>query len=537
MAFLVDKYKKMVYAIAWSHLGDSDLSEDVAQETFIKAYSYLGTLRNPDAFSGWLARIARNVCGSFHRTAKRDRAFTQRLGILESAEAVSHEDERESLEEQLWKSFAELPVVHREALTLFYVEGKSVREAATVLGTTEQALRARLFRARIALREHLERRLEDTLDDLQPSKDFTQSVFALLPLSPQGVAGTGGMLAGFGKLLASLSFVVWMTVIQAAMFSWLMMWFSRKEAECIKDTPDNAFRKVLIRRQAITVCAGAVAVMSVTGVCAYRYGPEVIFKVIAVFGVWGTWRVSRLLRVNTTAVARSQVFTMVMITLASAIIGFLHAPFYTFYAALLAVNISSYSSRKQLPRRQDYNMFLRCAVGGLGKVTGESEVGSRITLIQMRAFARFLGQQWLLIDYSERNGRFELVVPPVRMSLAMSFGIRRATSRISISPDGQCSGSICRQDMAVIRQLTGIDVSEEQLEVSTCRVVEYALRRFIEGNTDDARMALTADADDVVFQQSFDLSKHHRRLLLFGMGSIVVVLLLMVLIDILITKH
>jgi len=49
---LVDKYKKMVYGIAWSHLGDPDLSEDAAQETFVKAYTYLGTLREPDKFAG-----------------------------------------------------------------------------------------------------------------------------------------------------------------------------------------------------------------------------------------------------------------------------------------------------------------------------------------------------------------------------------------------------------------------------------------------------------------------------------------------------
>ncbi|HEY3298112.1 MAG TPA: sigma factor [Armatimonadota bacterium] len=71
---LIDKYKKMVYGIAWSHLGDPDLSEDAAQETFVKAYTYLATLREPDKFAGWLARIARNVCGSLGRGIKRENA-------------------------------------------------------------------------------------------------------------------------------------------------------------------------------------------------------------------------------------------------------------------------------------------------------------------------------------------------------------------------------------------------------------------------------------------------------------------------------
>jgi len=67
---LVGKYRRMVYAIAWSHLGNTDLSEDAAQETFVKAYCYLGTLREPGRFSPWLAMIARNVCSSFRRRAK-----------------------------------------------------------------------------------------------------------------------------------------------------------------------------------------------------------------------------------------------------------------------------------------------------------------------------------------------------------------------------------------------------------------------------------------------------------------------------------
>ena len=93
---LIEKYKRMVYGIAWSHLGDYDLSEDAAQETFVKAYSYLGALRDPGKFPGWLARIARNVCNSFGRQAKREAGLQERWA-LESA--PSREDDRESLDE------------------------------------------------------------------------------------------------------------------------------------------------------------------------------------------------------------------------------------------------------------------------------------------------------------------------------------------------------------------------------------------------------------------------------------------------------
>jgi RNA polymerase sigma-70 factor (ECF subfamily) len=69
---LVERYQKMVYGIAWSHLGDAGLCEDAAQETFIKAFRYLAALRNPEKFSGWLARIARNVSTSLLRKRGRE---------------------------------------------------------------------------------------------------------------------------------------------------------------------------------------------------------------------------------------------------------------------------------------------------------------------------------------------------------------------------------------------------------------------------------------------------------------------------------
>src|SRR6187402_3667562 len=81
-AELVDRYKKVVYSIAWSHLGDADLSEEAAQETFVKAYCYLATLRDPGRFSAWLTQIARNVCKTTLRTSARDTAFLKRWAVL-----------------------------------------------------------------------------------------------------------------------------------------------------------------------------------------------------------------------------------------------------------------------------------------------------------------------------------------------------------------------------------------------------------------------------------------------------------------------
>ena len=90
---------------------------------------------------------------------RRDSAFSERWAVLESVQTEPPQGERESLSEQLWESFAELPDLHREALTVFYIEGKNVAEAAAALGVNENAMRTRLHRARAALRVQLEQRL------------------------------------------------------------------------------------------------------------------------------------------------------------------------------------------------------------------------------------------------------------------------------------------------------------------------------------------------------------------------------------------
>jgi RNA polymerase sigma factor (sigma-70 family) len=513
---LVDKYKKMVYAIAWSHLGDSDLSEDVAQETFIKAYSYLGTLRNPEAFAGWLARIARNVCGTFHRRAKRERAFTQRLGVLESAETVSHEDDRESLEEQLWKSFADLPVVHREALTLFYVEGKSTREAAVALGITEEALRARLFRARMALREQLERRLEDTLDSLQPSKDFTRSVFALLPLSPKGVAGAGGLLAGIGKLLAGLSFVLGLILVQAASMFGIAMWLNRTAQAEIKDTPENQWRKAQVRRGAadilpfvVVICLLAYALPMM--LLSRGVSTSTLCAGIAVSFIPALRYAFKNLRVNTGRHALGEALSCTILFAAFCAIGFAHAPFLlTFWPAECLFVVVLGVTQKDKPRRLDYNLFLRAATGGLKEVGEDAQpLPASLTETQMRAFVRFLGERWLVRDYALRNGVLYLVIPAVRVRVRNMLSLT-AGSYVAIAPDGTCAARISARDIYDIWMLAPTHPSEEDVQSAVSRAVRYALGCFVRNELAEASAALAGQDDDAIYGRDYERTRSYR---------------------------
>src|SRR5690606_32545640 len=110
----------------------------------------------------------------------------------------------------LRSAMEDLDAHDRESLVLFYVEAKSIREAASILGISEGAMKTRLYRARNVLRGMLEQRLEKSLERLRPPKNFSGGVMALLPAMPLGASigipailvKVASVLTGIGNLLA-----------------------------------------------------------------------------------------------------------------------------------------------------------------------------------------------------------------------------------------------------------------------------------------------------------------------------------------------
>ncbi len=128
---------------------DADCA-DAIQEAIVKAFSKLDTLKKDAYAKNWLMRILLNEGYSVMRKEKR---------------VVSLEDYRqeEKAEEQkdysdLYEAIYRLPEEMRLSVTLYYLEGYSVREIATMMKTTESAVKNRLARARQRLRNELAER-------------------------------------------------------------------------------------------------------------------------------------------------------------------------------------------------------------------------------------------------------------------------------------------------------------------------------------------------------------------------------------------
>ncbi len=166
---LVDLNSASVYNLALKLLGDEQEAEDVLQETFLNAFEAIGRFEGRSSLSTWLYRIAYNA--SLMRLRKRKQMTTFSLDEPmvageEPGEAVSHvlvdwstiPDDRlltAEARQEMDRAIAALPEPLRAAFILRDIQGLSGAEAAEVLGISVQAVKNRLHRARLQLRDRL----------------------------------------------------------------------------------------------------------------------------------------------------------------------------------------------------------------------------------------------------------------------------------------------------------------------------------------------------------------------------------------------
>lgn len=127
--------------------GDAQLADDIAQETFIKAYLSIGKLTNIESFIPWLYRIAYNTFVNHKRSVQ---SYT---GYDEATEQSSTEHADSAFKyQELYRALDMLSEKERTVVILFYMEGYAVKEIANITGSTDDAVRQQLSRARIHLR-------------------------------------------------------------------------------------------------------------------------------------------------------------------------------------------------------------------------------------------------------------------------------------------------------------------------------------------------------------------------------------------------
>jgi RNA polymerase sigma-70 factor (ECF subfamily) len=138
-------YDRVVHAILLARLPPAEV-DDVVQEVFLTALDRLAGLRDPAAFPGWLAAIARN------RAADRHRRRPDHVALAEESAAAAPVDP-EAL--AVMTVLRALPDAYRETLVMRLVEGMTGPEIAARTGLTHASVRVNLHRGMKLLRERL----------------------------------------------------------------------------------------------------------------------------------------------------------------------------------------------------------------------------------------------------------------------------------------------------------------------------------------------------------------------------------------------
>lgn len=188
-ARLVNGHSNLVSAIALAEVRDRRASEDVAQDVFLHAWVGLRSLRNPDSFLPWLREITRNRARRALRTRRHEKILdaAEMAAIPDAQAAVSEVLAKREEERLLSEALERIPDDAREALTLFYREGCSTQQVARLLDLSDEAVRKRVSRARLAVKEELEKSFGDIARKTAPGAAFTASVLVGLDHVPMGL--------------------------------------------------------------------------------------------------------------------------------------------------------------------------------------------------------------------------------------------------------------------------------------------------------------------------------------------------------------
>lgn len=174
---LVEHYQRKIYRIGKNITQNNEDAEDVLQETFLKAYEHLSGFQGNSKFYTWIVRIAVNEALMKLRKRKGDRFVSLDEPIETGEEEVKREiavwddnpEQRYSREEMqriLDEAVDDLKPDFRTVFLLRDIEELSTEETAEALGISVPAVKSRLLRARLALREKLTRQFKRKGEDV-----------------------------------------------------------------------------------------------------------------------------------------------------------------------------------------------------------------------------------------------------------------------------------------------------------------------------------------------------------------------------------
>ena len=164
----VESFQAKIFQYTWLTCGQREDAEEVAQETLLKIFQNFDQLRDPEHVRAWVFRIAKNYCLMKRRRSvyapDRELSLDEllpagdgelKMQIADDGEAPEDSLLRGELNSRMEAAIRELPEIYRSAVLLRDVEELSTADTASILGVSEDVVKQRLHRGRLALRKAL----------------------------------------------------------------------------------------------------------------------------------------------------------------------------------------------------------------------------------------------------------------------------------------------------------------------------------------------------------------------------------------------
>lgn len=148
----LERYQALVFRTAWRLTGSREDAEDVAQEVFLKLHHQMGRLPEDNDPANWLYRVTVNQSLDLVRRRRASEGEEALAGLADGATTALEKFEFHEQRSRLARWIPRLPEGERGALVLRELEGLSVREAALILGVSEETVRTSVHRAKEKLR-------------------------------------------------------------------------------------------------------------------------------------------------------------------------------------------------------------------------------------------------------------------------------------------------------------------------------------------------------------------------------------------------
>ena len=202
---IVERTSNTVSSIALAIVKDLDSSEDIAQQVYINTWQHISELKNSHSFLPWLRQTTRYTAYNFLRNNKSGRRVggTEADILLAQLTDPGLTPEQHLLDAEQSKILIqfvnEMPTESREILFLYYREGQSSKQVASLLGVSDAKVRQQLSRSRATIKTQLLEKYGSRLLSSAPTIGFTAAVVASLSASSPVAAAVVASSAASGK--------------------------------------------------------------------------------------------------------------------------------------------------------------------------------------------------------------------------------------------------------------------------------------------------------------------------------------------------